>query len=604
MAALGISVLPVPHSESLNLSYQYRSLAGCLSNQHITSLSHHRQKEGHSHLERGRGRPCPGSRRQAKEGDSELMSQHSASSHVSGDPTLEQNRTVDDGPESSLREHHGQDTQETVPTQAVAWNRLSPIEQSPVPTQPRSIGVHAILNPPESTGLSAPAQRDSRDPLDVPASTSPRLRGSSSPAPRPARPSSRFLQTDRPSLSPGVIPRRIITPVSPAARSSSLSGRSHLLTGKISVSESPFVQEPSTGLYGIATGGPLSVETSNHPNAALQGRHVQGPASMHSTPVFHGRRPSGGPATNPSSQDTSPSTPHSTYSQFGQSPPMATTGILQPPTVPSFKAPPFVAMDSLGRAPSVPSGSRYGEEASVPGTPHEGYSAIPGMIPVIVDYKSGSRSQAEKRKANSDASRRFRNRKKNELALEQRISSQAEQMRMLTEERDYYRAERDFYRETLSQTIGLGQLPPRPPSPRHFRASLNQPGVHSSESVWRGSESSPGSTVDPPGRAGQPITAGYPNPPHLAPLPPVSQAGWSGDRLPYPAPSAETRQGEGLDDRQGQAPQPYASGWRMGSPSANLAGRQHPPSEHMTGRSYQDPHGRRGTFDGNWNTRQ
>ncbi|KAL1850818.1 hypothetical protein Plec18167_002559 [Paecilomyces lecythidis] len=538
------------------------------------------------------------------------MSQHSASSHASGDPTLEQNRTVDDGPQSSLREHvggtsHGQDTQETVPTQAVPWNQLSPVEQSPVPTQPRSIGVHAILNPPETTGLSAPPRRDSRDhPLDVPASTSPHLRRSSSPAPRPARPSSQFLQTDRPSLSPGVIPRRIITPVSPAARSSSLSGRSNLLTGKISVSESPFVQEPSTGLYGIAAGGPLSVENSNPPNAALQGRHAQGPTSMHSTPVFHSRRPSGGPATNPSSQATSPSTPHSTYSHFGQSPPMATTGILQPPTAPSFKAPPFMAMDPLARAPSVPSGSRYSEEGSAPGTPHEGYPTVPGMIPVIVDYKSGSRSQAEKRKANSDASRRFRNRKKNELALEQRISSQAEQIRMLTEERDYYRSERDFYRETVSQTIGLGQLPPRPASPRHFRSSLSQSGVHSSESVWRGSESSPGSMIDPPGRAGQSITAGYSNPPHLAPLPPVSQAGWSGDRLSYSAPSTEARQSGGLDDRQGHAQQPYPSGWRMSSPSVNLAGRQNPPSENVAGRSYQDLHGRRDPFDGSWNTRQ
>lgn len=609
MAALGISVLPVPYSESLNLSYQFHPLAGCLSNPAITSLSHNRQKEGHSHLERGRGRPCPGSRRQAKEGDSELMSQHSASSHASGDPTQEQNRTVDDGPQSSLREHvgtpsHGQDVQETASTQSVSWHRLSPAEQAPVPTQPRSIGVHAILNPPESTGLSAPPRRDSRDPPDLPVSTSPRPRESSSPAHRPSRPSSQFLQTDRPSLSPGVIPRRIITPVSPAARSSSLSGRSNLLPGKISVSESPFVQEPSTGLYGVATGGSLSIETSNTSNPALHGRHVQAPASMHSTPVFHSRRPSAGPATNPSSQDTSPSTPHSTYSQFGQSPPMPTAGLLQPPTAPSFKAPPFVAMDSLGRASGVPGGSRYGEETSVPGPPHEGFPAIPGMIPVIVDYKSGSRSQAEKRKANSDASRRFRNRKKNELALEQKINSQAEQIRILTEERDYYRTERNFYRETVSQTIGLGQLPPRPASPRHFRSSLNQPIVSASEPVWRGPEGSTGNTIDPPGRAGQAITAGYSNPSHLAPIAPAAQGGWSGDRLSYPAPSSEVRQGGGLDDRQGQPQQPYTSGWRIGSPSANLAGRQQPPTEHMAGPPYQDPHGRRDTFDGSWNTRQ
>ena len=82
----------------------------------------------------------------------------------------------------------------------------------------------------------------------------------------------------------------------------------------------------------------------------------------------------------------------------------------------------------------------------------------PALIPCVLDMKSGSSSQAEKRKANSDASRRFRNRKRNEVQMEQKITAQQEEMRKqaeilhrhtqeiraLFQEREYYRSERDF----------------------------------------------------------------------------------------------------------------------------------------------------------------
>jgi hypothetical protein len=98
------------------------------------------------------------------------------------------------------------------------------------------------------------------------------------------------------------------------------------------------------------------------------------------------------------------------------------------------------------------------------------------MIPVTIDLKSGSRSQAEKRKANSDASRRFRNRRKNQAALEQRVNQRNEQLQFLTEEINFYRNERDFFRDTLIEHIGIAQMPPRPPSPsRRYDQSTASP---------------------------------------------------------------------------------------------------------------------------------
>lgn len=103
------------------------------------------------------------------------------------------------------------------------------------------------------------------------------------------------------------------------------------------------------------------------------------------------------------------------------------------------------------------------------------------MIPVYTDLKSGSRSQALKRKANSDASRRFRNRKKNEMVMENKISEQAEQLRWMTEERDFYLSERNFWRGQLERAVGPDQLPLRPLSPRYIASSDNSVNVEADD---------------------------------------------------------------------------------------------------------------------------
>lgn len=407
-------------------------------------------------------------------------------------------------------------------------------------THARSIiGVQSILNPTEG-GNSQVDKRLAQDsnnrnsnmtmellrPPTLP--PSPQRRSSSSPllAPISKSISKPYLQHGGgSSVSPPHPPRRIITPVSPALRHASVGGNNNIAgsvgaasnsgagAGKVTVSQSPFVQELSAGVYstpghGRGSSGPTatSIEYSSalrySPKLAVSipGRNpLPLQTSRHSTPTFHqhSRHLSGGLATNPSSQASSPSTPHSTFSSFAPSPSI-TSGILPPlgqsaslpPSVDSTSQSPFMGMDPLSRTPSRMSGSRYGDDAHsgvvYPGPNdllsqagnHIQYGGSP-MIPVTIDLKSGSRSQAEKRKANSDASRRFRNRKKNEAALEQKINQLNEQMQFLAEERDFYRNERDFFRDTLSEHVGIAQMPPRPPSPvppRRYTQSTASPG--------------------------------------------------------------------------------------------------------------------------------
>ncbi|KAI7968124.1 hypothetical protein EIK77_000232 [Talaromyces pinophilus] len=351
-------------------------------------------------------------------------------------------------------------------------------------------GIHSILNPikagnshvddqisQESNNKNVPAI------VELPRPPSPQRHSASSPLLASisksisAKP---YLQGS--SVSPSYPPCHIITPVSPTLRHASVGRNNHINTGsvgaagnsgtsadKVTVSQLPFVQELSTGFcstprHGPGSSGPtaISIEYSSASRYS--------PKSAISIP---GQNPLLATYLNP--QTCNPSTPHSTFSSFATSPSI-TSGILPP----------------LGQAASLsPSvDSRYGDDpnskVAYPGPTdllgqagnQVQYGGGP-MIPVTIDLKSGSRSQAEKRKANSDASRRFRNRKKNEAALEQKIDQLNEQLQILTEERDFYRNERDFFRDTLSEHIGVAQMPPRPASPapsRRYTQSTTSPG--------------------------------------------------------------------------------------------------------------------------------
>ncbi|KAL1989206.1 hypothetical protein VTN96DRAFT_3753 [Rasamsonia emersonii] len=489
---------------------------------------------------------------------------------------------------------------ETGSKRPLSWHPPQSIEPRPEPAQPRSIGVHAILNPPEGGASNAPSRQSSREVLEMPPSMSPspQQRSSSSPLMRVSNPGPQYIQADRPSLSPGIRPRRIITPVSPAARFASVPGKPGTVAGKVSVSQSPFVQEPSSGVYSVPPNVSLPSETTQSPSLAVSGRILPPQPSRHSTPTFHTRRTSAGLATNPSSQDTSPSTPHSTYTPFAQSSPSMGPGMPQPPGPSSLEPPPLFlppTVDPLSRAPGQMGVQRYGEDPSLPGPPPD----VPpppfqGMIPVVVDFKSGSRSQAEKRKANSDASRRFRNRKKNEMAMEQKINAQAEEIRLLTEERDYYRAERDFFRESLSRAVS-GPLPTRPPSPRHFRPSVGQAGSEGAKgSVLQGTSKSEGSS---------PATSAAGAPPPLPTAPPQPHvSGTSTDPSAYLTATAGGGPRVGRDEGQMQPRPPPPGPWPPGTASGDVSGGQAQVQPAQGGyRPPPDAQQQRDSFGRSWN---
>ncbi|KAJ5465039.1 uncharacterized protein N7458_000725 [Penicillium daleae] len=350
-----------------------------------------------------------------------------------------------------------------------SWHPYGPVEPPLEPSMARPIGVHSILNhPAQGTADLGGNMKLSRPGL----SSSPRPRQGSSPAPRSGYP---LVQQP---LSPRSLPRSLMNPGSPSARFVGSSGRT---SGQSSVSHSPRVpHEPPLGpRQQPPVSSPLPLDATLRPIASLPGTQPPTSASLHSTPSIHSRRTSAGPGplTNSNSLEASPSTPHSTFSQFGRGSP-AVTNVSIPPSAVGYGAPaPYMTVESLNRGIPVTAGPR-----SVP----EDMAGATGMIPCVLDLKSGSSTQAEKRKANSDASRRFRNRKRNEMQLEQRLNAQQEEIQRNTEtirrqseeihflalQRDHYRSERNFFRDTLDRSGTAIYSSPRPPSPRPAQSSL------------------------------------------------------------------------------------------------------------------------------------
>lgn len=387
-----------------------------------------------------------------------------------------------------------------------SWHPSGPVEPRLAPTQLPPIAVPSILNP----AHGATPVDSGRDASGMHQMSRPRL--PSSPTPRLVHPSMTH-PAKRLSLSPGPKQRPLMAPVSPSARFMGTAGG---YPGKQSPAyHSPLVHESQPVAYSTP-GSPQPTDPAVVPSSTAPPAGGPPPStSVHSTPTFHSRRISGGPTPNLSPQETSPSTPQSIYSHFGRSSP-ALTGISGPPSVPSIlHSSPYGPTDS-SRFPPVTAGSqRYPAEGSHSGASNAqadpNSATQPGMILCTLDLKSGSSTQAEKRKANSDASRRFRNRKRNEVQMEQKITAQQEEMRKqtdalhqrtqeirtLTQEREYYRSERDFYREQLSRVIPHSQLPTRPISPQALSSSIEKPMDHSNESVWKHS-TMPATTLPAP----------------------------------------------------------------------------------------------------------
>jgi len=93
-----------------------------------------------------------------------------------------------------------------------------------------------------------------------------------------------------------------------------------------------------------------------------------------------------------------------------------------------------------------------------------------GPLQVPIEVQAASKVADEKRKRNATASHRFRQRRKEKehetnqatLKLEQKI-------RDIEVEREFYRGERDYFRNVVTRTPGQARLLPRPLSPRQRR---------------------------------------------------------------------------------------------------------------------------------------
>lgn len=417
-----------------------------------------------------------------------------------------------------------------------SWHPYGPVEPPLELSASRPIGVHAILNPMEQAAAE-PNASSSREPLrlSLPGpSSSPRPRQGSSPGPHSARPLAQQ------PLSPKSHSRPVMNPGSPPPRFIS-SGRT---SGRSSISHSPLVpQEPAFAPRQPISSSPLPLDTALRSVTALPGTQPPSSTALHSTPNIHSRRTSTGPGplTRPNSQAASPVTPHSGYNHFGRAPPAVGNISLPPSTTPTphSTAPPYMTVESMSRGMSATAGphsmtEERGGAASAPSTT----TPLGGLIPCVLDLKSGSSSQAEKRKANSDASRRFRNRKRNEMQLEQRLNAQqeeiqrhvetvrrqTEEIRSLVQQRNHYRSERDFFRDQLGgRSMSLSQLPQRPPTP-----PSTQPSLHPIDTAG------PPAWVDVPRNT--PAVSGHGAPPQVLD-PARPQSSWPGSPGSYsPAP--------------------------------------------------------------------
>ncbi|KAL2861734.1 hypothetical protein BJX68DRAFT_10796 [Aspergillus pseudodeflectus] len=360
-----------------------------------------------------------------------------------------------------------------------SWHPSAPVEPPLSSSQHRSIGVSSILNHPPADGLvTRTGSVDSgREGLGGEQYQQQRL---SSDSPSHSRyPSSSTVHLPSPSmhpanhpsaLSPGMRTRhQSIAPVSP---SSHFVGATGYFPPKPGPGQSPLAQQ-LPGLQTVAPSLPLSIDTA--PGQLLPGSVHHHQVSVHSASTFIGHRASTNQTPTPSSKETSPTTPVSVFSQLGRSSP-AIAAASAPQSTPLY--PQYAQLDPITRLPIMDSPWRSGEETSGLSGPQP--ETLPRRnIPCFKDEKSGSSIQAEKRKANSDASRRFRNRKRNEMQMEQKITSQQDEIRkqaetiqkqdeelhVLRKQRDFYRGERDFYREQLNRFVPADQLPARGTSP-------------------------------------------------------------------------------------------------------------------------------------------
>ncbi|RDW81361.1 uncharacterized protein DSM5745_04918 [Aspergillus mulundensis] len=321
------------------------------------------------------------------------------------------------------------------------WHPSAPVEP-PYSSQHRSIGVTSILNPSatEGAGTRTASVDGGREGLGERLSLDPPSHARFSPSSMHL-PSPSMHSPNLPLLPSGMRSHQGVSPVSPSAR---FPGATGYFPPKPAPGQTPLAQQLPR-LHTVAPSSPLPMIETGHPTP-LSAHHHQLPT--HLTSTFASHRASTNHTPTPSSKEPSPTTPVSVLSPLGRSSPALAAGPGQP-------------------APGYMNIAPYAQRDPTTGVVIEaGNVAPPGKIVCFVDLKSGSAAQAEKRRANSGASRRFRNRKREDqqkiAELEEEKRKLSQELRMTVEQRDFYRSERDYFRDEASR---FAQLPVRPTSP-------------------------------------------------------------------------------------------------------------------------------------------
>jgi hypothetical protein len=359
----------------------------------------------------------------------------------------------------------------------------------------RPFGVRNILNPSHNDPSDQSSRPQTAVKFESPASTV-----SSVPhyplSSVPPSPSSASLAAFPPSPGDGAgrilprVPRRILTPKSPGRRAATLGTLPGLgPPATISASEAPFA--PARGrIYSPDPSGRGPGDVPPMPTPPTGRLPLPFPPAIAPTPPLHDRRASGGGSQAFHSQSASPSPSHSSYGQYTS--PATHYGLHASQSAPPYgnPAPPMGPFSGPTNLTMV-----YGSQAES-GTLGQGSSlqmtfdteSGPMHVPVTVDVQAASKMADEKRKRNAGASARFRQRRKEkEKEASHTIAKLEQDIRDLVEDRDFYRQERNFFREMLSRT--QTPIPARPHSPMHRRPRPSteiSPGP--SSSGWQQSE--------------------------------------------------------------------------------------------------------------------
>ena len=459
------------------------------------------QTLSHLHLGNAQGRwkeegRCQGGREDNRSRDQTLMSQRSGSSRPN--PSTPEKPLMNGSAESSSRTlppinssslaeatltaSHGSQSPPRMPTQILEPQK----GLFPRPTGPA--GMQNLLNPTAREENITTGQRGSAEQFDNPPRRSPATANIPPPVSQSRSnvtlPSITPPQGSAHPALPGTNGRRVLTPRTP---SSTLKGpvptTISLPGGMIDAKASPFMPSPghiqpresfapslAPNLPPLSVGLPSTdLSHTMPPSQSPSGFSASGAISQ--LPMKQERRPSGGAFSSqlPASQSNSPSTTYSSYSRFSNTPPAlnATVATTQPS---SFFHQPYSDPNPNSTGPR--SKASYGSLSS--SAAQHGYQLMTldteqGPIQVPIDVQAASKVADEKRKRNATASHRFRQRRKEkERETSNNIAKLEHQIREIAEEREFYRMERDYFRNVAYNKPGQAYVT-RPPSPKQAK---------------------------------------------------------------------------------------------------------------------------------------